>query len=770
MTAIQISSVVISHKINIKENEINADRWLEIDLYWFSEDNLKNSTEVFWDRFTPLFKDVKGWKGVIINVGWLMDYVLEWRGNLNDSIPLPENMKSQIYTNYNLLKGTTEQRKEAWHKRFGTVQEEKVKYEKWTYGDLKKLVDFLRKNAGLHGIKDLKVGTFVLGFNRIYGGEYSSWVKKHPEVFHATGLGQKLTSFNVEAKLNEDNTSYGGFTYGISKGMPVYDFFAGQWGDLSKKINLDALVLRDSEIGIGIYRKSGPYGKHAPPDPEQVEKYSQATANYVKAIKLANPKSLVIGYSNAASAVADWRVNCFDLEKIAKEGYLDAFIEQTWAGAWNEVGQRKETFWNHPTLGWTPQLAYMLLHSAILNGTKVKHYTLAETFDAWEPWDIIHTAPERLRWGIWAYLHAGVKTPEGLEFPSGTYISWANQGKRLLSEDDVRFLAVNINEATLDASNTIHIFGPTLVYNRSAMEWQTKNKPAQNIKEWIDEQAGMVMKWSLPILSVTRMEYLPDIEGDLFVLQTPIYLKNKEKDYIIKMIRSGHPVAVWGSPAGGIDKDIGTLTGLISDDSLAENLIETGRRLSCDSWLIKGIPENFKLFHLYSNNKLCNNADIIYTVGNSPALTVKLNDIKAVQWDPCDFDENIKDNVKRNHPISETVGSIYPYVLVSRSMNKILEENKCIYAKNVKPKQPIMLSIWQLKDLSYRIMAADMEEGIEQSADTIREVTLVLPSYKNKSYSGNIIYLWHTDKTTELKKNNLDLILNKNSSILLQLN
>ena len=58
-------------------------------------------------------------------------------------------------------------------------------------------------------------------------------------------------------------------------------------------------------------------------------------------------------YSNAASAYSDWRSNGFDLEGIAREGFLDVWVDQTWAGAWNEVGVRYDSFWNNPTLGWT---------------------------------------------------------------------------------------------------------------------------------------------------------------------------------------------------------------------------------------------------------------------------------------------------------------------------------------------------------------------------------------------------------------------------------
>jgi len=82
------------------------------------------------------------------------------------------------------------------------------------------------------------------------------------------------------------------------------------------------------------------------------------------------------------------------------------------------VGVRHNSFWNNPALGWTYQLAYTLMHAAILAGTRVKHYPLVETFDAWESWDgcTPYRAPSL---GIWAYSHASVKTPKGIKVPDG---------------------------------------------------------------------------------------------------------------------------------------------------------------------------------------------------------------------------------------------------------------------------------------------------------------------------------------------------------------
>jgi len=59
-------------------------------------------------------------------------------------------------------------------------------------------------------------------------------------------------------------------------------------------------------------------------------------------------------------------------------------------------------FWFSPGLGWTNQLAYMLMHSVILSDTRVRHYLVTFGFDVWEPEDAIHTAPQRVCWCIWA--------------------------------------------------------------------------------------------------------------------------------------------------------------------------------------------------------------------------------------------------------------------------------------------------------------------------------------------------------------------------------
>ena len=258
-----------------------TDRWLEIDLYWFEHKDMKNSVEQFWDRFYPLVEEVDGWKGVILNIGWISDYIVEWNGDLNEPIKLPKNMTAwPRFKDEGQLSGNTLERMQLWEDRFNNAEPSQViNYEKWTYADLKKLSALIRDIARKkYKLNNVKVGTFVLGWKSIYDGDKTMFAQIHPNAY--------LNNHpNLIARLSADNRKYGAFPDGIPEGTPFTEFFGKQWGSLSKATGLDAIVLRDSYLGVGIYSRTGPYGKKAPSDPEKVKNWSKATADLVKQTK-----------------------------------------------------------------------------------------------------------------------------------------------------------------------------------------------------------------------------------------------------------------------------------------------------------------------------------------------------------------------------------------------------------------------------------------------------------------------------------------------------
>jgi hypothetical protein len=717
---------------------VDTDRWLEIDLYWFTQNDIEGSVHSFWDRFQPLFAGVRGYRGVILNVGWTANAIMEWSGNPNQRIWLPTTSGQARWVDENgSLTGTTAERQKQAADRFARSVSRKSKgYDPWTYGDLKRLATELKDEAARRGIASYKVGVLNLAWTNGYGeGRFDgAWSSKHQEAFTPSAPVQSGNFspplghyFDPGARLHADATPLGGLPQGISEGMPVHEAYAAQWGSLSRALGLDAIMLRDS-FGMPIpYSRNGPWGPVAP-SPAVIHQATDAVAALVKDTKLANPAALVMMYSNGASAVGDWRANGLDLESVAKQGYLDIWVDQTWAGAWNEVGVRDGAFWNSPTQGWTYQLGYMLTHAAILADTKVRHYPLVETFDAWEDWDIIHSAPQRLRWGIWAYSHAAVKTPHGLKMPAGSYISWANQGDRLLSQEDVRFLTDNINAAVTDAHKTTEVFGPTLVYSRDAMQWQIEHAtPNHDVNEWIDEQAASVIKWPIPILSSTRLEWIPRVKSDLFVLQTPSHLSPPHLASLHKLILSGQPVAILGR-FEGVDQSLLRLASLRASPTVGSGPPQLCAATTRAPEVVKNIAIDFNAYCRPETASASADARVVYMVQDTPRLTLDTSDgRRIVVWSPPDF------RSPGSFPLSQIWGNTgAPYALAAGALNDLLKMNSALHVSEIDLRQTMNISAWRISDGTVRVLAANLEDGLRDDADLSRHTTLALP----KSWPG----------------------------------
>jgi hypothetical protein len=377
----------------------------------------------------------------------------------------------------------------------------------------------------------------------------------------------------------------------------------------------------------------------------------------------------------------------------------------------------------------------MLMHAATLAGTKVKHYPLIETFDAWESWDVLHTVPERLRWGIWAYSHASVKTPGGIKVPGGSYISWANQGKRLLSDDDVAFLNANISQAVIDAHKVTEVYGPTLVYARSSSKWQAEHaRPDHDVKEWLDEQAGSVIKWPVPVLSATRIEWLPHVASDLFILGAPSHLSPEERGFVKTAAYRGTPVAMFGSPAGGLDHELQRLAGLRSLDARsASSAVQSGEASNLAAQLVPDAPSLFPVRQSLSRNTVTGSARAVYSVAGSPALVLNQTGVlRLLAWDPPEFlDESDK------QLLDIWGGSAAPYALAAGGVNSLLANSAALHASEIDLRQTVNISAWRTSDGMVHLLSANLEEGLRDDADASRRTTIELPSkWRNLHWSS----------------------------------
>jgi hypothetical protein len=729
---------------------VPGDRWIEIDLYWFEQKDLPGSVNEFWQRFAPLYSDVEGYKGVVLNVGWTVNYIMEFSGDLQQPIALPIGSGQQPWVaETSALPGNTEDRKREWKQRFSTpLMVPRHSYGAWTYADVKRLSELLRAGARQYGIHGFKVATLCYAWNNAYG-EIAPFAKRHPEAWTGWGTAAgddptvNLNSYFDPGKtLHADGGKFAALPKGIAEGTAVHAAFTAQWGALSKSVGLDGIMLRDS-FGFPVpYARSGPLGP-VMPSAEAIHRATADVATMVREMKKANPAALTMMYSNAASAISDWRSNGLDLESVAKEGYLDIFVDQTWAGAWNEVGVRHDNFWNVPLLGWTYQLTYTLEHSAMLAGTKVRHYPLVETFDAWESWDVLHTVPQRLRWGIWMYSHAAVKTPNGLRMPEGTYISWANQGKRLLTRDDVQFLRANINDAVRDAAKMSDVYGPTVVYSRDTMLYQANHAaPNYDIKEWTDEQVGTLIKWPVPVLSITRMEWLSQVKSDLFILGTPSHLRPDQLNTIEQLARTGQPMSFFGSSRDGIDPSLLQLAGWTVTPGATDRSGNFQATLGDAPLAIaKNIPATFALPQRLTSANAAPGTTV-YSVEQEPTLVLsQLKMLNLSVWDP----PNLLGRCCK--PLQEILGnSGAPYALAAATLTQQLAKRDALRASRIELDQTGTVAAWRTKDGKIHVLAGNLEEGLREDADRSRHIAFELPSsWKTLSWDS----IWSTEKFAE---------------------
>ena len=462
------------------------DRWVEIDIDWFGDPPWDRTIDEFVARTLPLFAGVHELRGVCLNVGWLADLVTEWTGDPGQRLPLRS-------------------------RRF-------ARWARLSYEDLRRFLVEMRRSATASGIDDLKLGVLVAGLGEVVappvtGSMYdlfSDWHDRHPELYPLDISPLPGPDLDPRVLMHADTHRYATRPDGIAEGESFPEFFGGQWGAVAGFLGLDLIHLRDGFLGPLLYTRVGPYGTVASADPDENRTWTDAVRRLFRACKDSHPTGLVMAYSSGISGTAEWLVGCVDLEAIVADGALDIFIDQTWGGAWQD-------WWDDTWKGWTFQLAYLLGHAAQIRGGNerrtepCRHYNLIETWDGWEPWDTLHDTPGKLEWAAWAFSHASVVRTDGRPVVAdGSYVSWMNDwNDRLISEGDVAFLARHLDAAQLSASKMDAVYGPLLVHDRAGLESKYRDDPATNASEWVEDHAGMALKWGASILAATRPEWLP---------------------------------------------------------------------------------------------------------------------------------------------------------------------------------------------------------------------------------------------------------------------
>lgn len=659
----------------------SCDRWLEMDLTWFDPaEPFRARLDDLFDRITPLLDHVHGRAGVFFNLGWLIDLVTEWTGDLDQPIP------------------TRSRRTAAWAA---------VGY--------RRLADFVtefRTTAAHRGFTDLGCGILFVHWAhvvwppelKIYDFD-SDWYARHPELYGEAHSHIGMPDLHPANLLHADDYPYATAPNGLTEGTSFPEFFGGQWASFAEAVGFDAILLRDGFCGPMIYNRHGPYGMTAPDDPALVARFSDGVRALFREVKLASPSRLVVGYSSAISPVADWRVGCVDFESLVADGYIDAWIEQTWAGAWQD-------WWHQLWKGWTFQTANLLTRGAMITRANERRETpcalwhLVETWDGWEHWDTLHQVPGKLTWGAWAFAHASALTPDGPRPSDGVYVSWLNNGDmELLSATDVEFVAGLLDRAEASATQLESVHGPALVYDRNAMERATRERPDRHLTEWIDDQAGLIMKWGVPILACTRADWLADTVPDrALIAQAP------DPGATHPELLDAPMLAVFGR-ADAVAADVAAELGLVASSEV----------VPADFWVCEapGAPPHDRPY-LPEHPVVDTAADVQvrYRSRRTPLVTTRG---RRLWWQPTDWSEPFSPYLPKFQ-----IGSTFPSYLVSRLIGEQLAATGSAHIEHPGYPAPIAFHAWRSGGADH-VLLGNLESGEFGDGRTPRSACLRLP-------------------------------------------
>ncbi len=658
-----------------------SDRWLEVDLDWFYEGDPQENIAQFAKRVAPLLGSGVADRGVIINVGWITDVVFLWTGDASQKLPLEAKRWERL--------------------------------SKLSYNDLKWCFQELKQAFANLGVADVKVGIMVVGWGEFVlpedtGAYYditSEWRRRHPELYDVRVTIIPGADLDPRVPLTEDPHRYASYPDGIPAGEFVGDVLAKQWAHLSEFLGAEVLHLRDGWFGPLIYRRFGYYGPRASENPAENQSWTDALVRLARAVKAHAPDTLLFFYSSAVGSNVEHLIGCVDLEQLAATGAVDAFVDQTWGGAWQD-------WWPTQTLAWTFQLHNLLSHAAILRDDSVsttKHLPLIETWDGWEPWDTLHRTPEKLEWAIWAFAHAGTLAPEGLKMSDGFYISWMNNPHgELLSEVDVSWLSNAISDAVTSASDITESFGLRSVHNRPALEKVMSDHPTENMQMIWEDHLAMASKWGSPVGPVTRAEWLEKLPQGVYLWPG---VQPDQVDSLTAITDWGSKVVLTGR------------TDMIASDALTQAGVTSG-----DSWEEEhfgvydnreGRPGGWHVVHFPYRPRVEAHGEKLFALRDGDPVIVRNGAVSWWQTPEASEQESQNVDVIR-------WGGFDVWQEAAALTNTLVSEVGQPSLERVASHEPVVFQSWR-NSRGVMILLGNVESGMVGDARWPRHVTVTIP-------------------------------------------
>jgi hypothetical protein len=197
-----------------------------------------------------------------------------------------------------------------------------------------------------------------------------------------------------------------------------------------------------------------------------------------------------------------------------------------------------------------------------------------------------------------------------------------------------------------------------------------------------------------------------------------------EIEAIVRLARSGQPVALLGSAAGGIAPSIAGLAGLKGTFDATPARVVPCRADNRAPALVKTADTSFDSFCYPQQVIAIPSARVIYEASGVPELTLDSAGGRQVAfWNPPDM------RSAEGEPLSGIWGNTGdPYALAAGVFNEMLKSRATVRAAQIDQRQTVSLTAWRTASGDVRILTANLEEGLRDDADLSRHAVLEVPT------------------------------------------
>jgi hypothetical protein len=228
------------------------------------------------------------------------------------------------------------------------------------------------------------------------------------------------------------------------------------------------------------------------------------------------------------------------------------------------------------------------------------------------------------------------------------------------------------------------------------MERLSEQHPDWNASEWIDDQAALLMKWGVPILSATCAEWL--VDADAHIAHRVAALFDMER-----------PTLVTGR-ADLIDSAVCERLGIAPRGELIQADFHVAHGEDAPPFDRPYLPDHQPI-------DVSDDVQVLYRTSETPLVTRRES---WAYWQPPDWSEPFNPFVPKYQ-----LGSTYPHFAVARLLHQLAREGFLSHIEGIERSHPVAFHLWRSGGQVY-VLLGNLETGEFGDSRTPRHVTVCL--------------------------------------------